>query len=74
MVKAHNTMDALWVRRIELDDIAAQLRRAGKAEHAQFLEGEAHKLGMALLQIEGILQDAEELADTESAQATPEAH
>lgn len=62
MVTAQKTLESLWEGRIELDDLAAQMKRAGKAEYAQRLEEEAHKLGMVLLQVEGILQDAEESA------------
>ncbi|WP_114478632.1 hypothetical protein [Billgrantia montanilacus] len=53
-------MNALWEGRIELDELAAKMRHDGKTEYAQLLEDEAHKLGMVLLQIEGILQDAPE--------------
>lgn len=62
MITEKKTMSALWEGRVELDELAAQLRRAGKAEYAQSLEEEAHKLGMVLLQVEGILQDAGEVA------------
>lgn len=63
MITAQKTMEALWNGRVELDDLAAQMRRTGKAELAQFLEEEAHKLGMVLLQVEGILQDADAIAE-----------
>lgn len=58
MTNEQKTIDALWVRRLELDGIAAKLRRTGGAEYAQLLGEEAQKLGMVLMQIEGILQDA----------------
>ncbi|WP_416139044.1 hypothetical protein ACM26W_01155 [Halomonas sp. HK25] len=63
------TMTGMYVALEVLETTAKQLDREGKSEKARQLRKQAFDLGTSLLNIEGILQEAEEAPAAEQGEA-----